>query len=53
MIVPHPSFQLKTICLRHHIPFNNSLLDKVIDRLDRYNSGKVRLVEIYDSVRGF
>lgn len=37
--------KLKTICLHHHIPFHNSLLDKIIDRLDRYNSGRVSWFE--------
>lgn len=37
--------KLKTICLHHRIPFHNSLLDKIIDRLDRYNSGRVSWFE--------
>lgn len=44
------SQKLKTMCLRHHIPFNNSLLDKIINRLDRYNSGKVSWLEFISFV---
>lgn len=44
------SQKLKTICLRYHIPFNNSLLDKIINRLDRYNSGKVSWIEFMSFV---
>lgn len=44
------SQKLKTICLRNHIPFNNSLLDKIINRLDRYNSGKVSWLEFLSFV---
>lgn len=37
--------QLKTICLRHHLPFNGSLLDKILDRFDPRGSGRVDWTE--------
>ncbi|XP_068726630.1 uncharacterized protein C1orf87-like [Montipora capricornis] len=39
------SQKLKKICVQHHVPFNNSLMDMIVDRLDKYNSGKVSWVE--------
>ncbi|XP_015757082.1 PREDICTED: uncharacterized protein LOC107336522 [Acropora digitifera] len=35
------SQKLKKICLQHHVPFNNFLLDIIITRLDRYSTDKI------------
>ncbi|EDO48214.1 predicted protein [Nematostella vectensis] len=44
------SQKLKTICLRHHLPFNGSLLEKIIDRLDPRDTGRLSWVEFMDFV---
>lgn len=42
--------QLKTFCLRHHLPFNGSLLDKILDRLDPRGIGRVNWKEFMEFV---
>lgn len=44
------SQKLKKICLQHHLPFNNSLLDMIISRLDRYSTGKISWVDFLSFV---